>query len=169
MMQRTGADLRAFIKRHHLTADLIALPVPTPTVETAAAALGVDESQIVKSLLFWVGAEPVIVIARGQTPVARRLLAAYFGVGRKKIKLMSAEEVIQITGFPVGGVPPFGHLQQIKTLMDRGIFLENEVFAGGGAEDVLMKTSPEEIHQVTSADLLELMTNDGQQHAAGPE
>ena len=165
MMQRTGADLRAFIKQHHLAAVLIALPVPTPTVETAAAALGVDETQIVKSLLFWVGAEPVIVIARGPTPVDRRLLAAYFGVGRKKIKLMSAEEVFQITGFAVGGVPPFGHLQQIKTLMDRSIFLENEVFTGGGAEDVLMKTSPQEIHQVTRAALLELMKNNEQQNA----
>jgi prolyl-tRNA editing enzyme YbaK/EbsC (Cys-tRNA(Pro) deacylase) len=163
----TPADLKAFIAGHNLRAELVQLSVPTPTVEAAAAAVGVGASQIVKSLLFWAGPNPVLVVASGTTTVDRRTLAVFFGVGRKQIKLMQAADVLAISGYPVGGVPPFGHLQEIKTLMDEEILLEEQVYAGGGAEHTLMRISPLEIQQVTQATLLELRAPAGDINSEG--
>jgi prolyl-tRNA editing enzyme YbaK/EbsC (Cys-tRNA(Pro) deacylase) len=84
----TSNDLKSFIKQNNLQAELIVLSVPTPSVEAAAEAVGVEAARIIKSLLFWVGADPVMVIACGPTQVDRRLLAKHFGVGRKQVKLM---------------------------------------------------------------------------------
>ena len=119
----TTNDLNTFILQNNLQAELIVLKVPTPSVEAAAEAVGVDASRIIKSLLFWVGTDPVLVIARGQTPVDRRLLARHFGLGRKKVKLMPASDVVNMSGYPVGAVPPFGHSREIMTIMDERILL----------------------------------------------
>ena len=82
------------------------MTVETPTVPAAAAALGVATAQIIKSLLFMVRDQPVLVIASGETMVDRGILAARFGVGKKQIKLADAETVLRLTGYPAGGVPP---------------------------------------------------------------
>ena len=150
------ADLQAYIDQHGLRAQLILLPVPTPTVEAAAAAVGAKVEQIVKSLLFWIESEPIMVVASGPGHVDRRSLATYFTVGRKKVKLVGAEDVMEISGYPVGAVPPFGHRKKLMTLMDGSVLQDGEVYAGGGAEDHLMRVSPEEILQVTGATVLDL-------------
>lgn len=152
----TAVDLQGFIDQHRIQASLIELSVPTPTVEAAAAALGVSPSQILKSLLFWIGEEPLLVLASGPTLVDRRELASHCGVGRKKVRLMPPEDVLAISGYPVGAVPPFGHHQPVKSLMDERVLSNALVYAGGGAEDTLMEVLPAEIQRVTAAVALDL-------------
>ncbi|TFH34187.1 MAG: YbaK/EbsC family protein [Anaerolineales bacterium] len=154
------ADLQAYIDRHELQARLVVLPVPTPTVEAAAKAVGIGPAQIIKSLLFWIKSEPILVVARGLFRVDPRLLARHFRVGRKQVKLVGAGDVLQISGYPIGAVPPFGHHTTLKTLMDAGVLQDQEVYAGGGAMNYLMRVSPEEILRVTGATVLELQTLD---------
>ena len=101
--------LARFIAQHGIAAEIVPMTVETPTVPAAAAALGVSPAQIIKSLLFMVRDQPVLVIASGETMVDRGILAARFGVGKKQIKLADAETVLRLTGYPAGGVPPFGH------------------------------------------------------------
>jgi prolyl-tRNA editing enzyme YbaK/EbsC (Cys-tRNA(Pro) deacylase) len=156
----SSADLQAFIDRHQIQAQLIELPVPTPTVESAAIAVGVQPEQIVKSLLFWVDAEPILAVACGPTRVDRRALASKFDVGRKRVKLIPAVDVVEISGYLVGAVPPFGHLTKLATLMDERVLQDREVYAGGGGENVLMRVSPREIQRVTQASIVNLQTLD---------
>lgn len=165
----TAMNLKAFIDRQELEADLIELSVPTPTVEAAAAALGVEPTLIVKSLLFWVGSDPVLVLASGPTLVDRRKLAEYFGVGRKQIKLMSSREVLEISGYPVGAVPPFGHAVEIKTFMDQNILSDPIVYAGGGAENTLMQVPAEEIQKITHATMLDFLSAGGRYEPEGSD
>jgi prolyl-tRNA editing enzyme YbaK/EbsC (Cys-tRNA(Pro) deacylase) len=154
----TSTDLQAFIDQQHIRAELIELPVPTPTVEAAAFAVGAQPEQIVKSLLFWIGAEPILVVASGTTRVDRGALAGYFGIGRKKVKLFRAEDVLEVSGYGVGAVPPFGHRTKLETLMDERVLQDRAVYAGGGGENVLMQVSPEEIRRVTQATILDLQS-----------
>lgn len=149
-------DLQTFIDKHGLQAQLIMLPVPTLTVDEAAAAVGALAEHIVKSLLFWIESEPIIVMASGPSHIDRRSLAAYFKVSRKKVTLLGADDVVEISGYPVGAVPPFGHRKKLRTLMDAGVLQAEEVYAGGGAQDHLMRVSPEEIFRVTEATVLDL-------------
>ncbi|MDH5505595.1 MAG: YbaK/EbsC family protein [Anaerolineae bacterium] len=149
-------DLQAFLQQHLIPAEIIILASPTPTVETAAHAVSCLPEQIVKSLLFLVDANPVLAITNGLSPVEPRRLAAHFAVGRKKIKLAGPHNVLEITGYPVGTVPPFGHRQPLPTLLDPGVFAHDLIFAGGGAHNALLRISPQLIQKVTGAALIAL-------------
>ena len=135
------------------------MPVETPTVPAAAAALGVSPAQIIKSLLFLVHGEPVLVMASGDVLVDRRALADRFGVGKKQIKLAGAETVLQVLGYPAGGVPPFGHRTAVPALLDRAVLAWTVIYGGGGDENHLLRITPDELARVTGAEWIDLQAN----------
>jgi prolyl-tRNA editing enzyme YbaK/EbsC (Cys-tRNA(Pro) deacylase) len=112
----TPQDLEVYLSEHHIDGELIYLEVPTPTVETAAEAVSVNPDQIVKSLLFMIGDQPVLVITSGLGRIDRRLLGRHFGVSRKKTSFADPDTVLSLTGYPVGAVPPLGHRQKLQVL-----------------------------------------------------
>ena len=152
-----SSKLARWIEENAIQAELIKLSVHTPTVEDAAQAVRTSPSQIVKTLLFLINGEPVVAITCGTSRIDRRTIAAYFEVGRKRVKLADAEAVLEMTGYPVGAVPPFGLRQQIQTLIDPSVLEHPEVYAGGGAIDTLLRISPTEIVRVTGAVVLDLL------------
>lgn len=155
-------DLQSFIERSEITAELITLSVQTPTVTDAARAVGTSPDKIIKSLVFLVDGEPILAIASGISRIDRRPIATHFGVGRKRVKLADAAQVLDVTGYAIGAVPPFGQRQHLTTLMDPRVFEHEEVYAGGGAIDTLVRVSPIEIQRVTGAvkiDLQEASSN----------
>ena len=139
---QTPADLACFIAAHTIAAEIVPVAVETPTVPAAAAALGVSTAQIIKSLLFLARDQPVLVIASGETMVDRGILAARFGVGKKQIKLADPETVLRLTGYPAGGVPPFGHPAPLLTLLDRAVMAWDAVYGGGGDDRTLLRVAP---------------------------
>jgi len=152
----TPADLACFITERGIAAELIPMRVETPTVPAAAAALGVAPGQIIKSLLFLVREEPVLVIASGDTPVDRRAIADRFGVGKKQVKLADAETVLRLTGYPAGGVPPFEHATALPILLDRAVLAWEVIYGGGGDDHTLLRIAPAELARVTQAEWIEL-------------
>ena len=153
---RGSADLQRFIDRQGITAEIIPLSEHTSTVEDAARALAVDSVQIIKSLVFRIDGEPLLVINSGPARVDRRKIAAYLGVGRKRVKFASAEEALQFTGFVVGSMPPFGHAQKLRTLVHEEVMHLDMVYGGGGDINAMMKMSPEELLRVTEAELADI-------------
>jgi prolyl-tRNA editing enzyme YbaK/EbsC (Cys-tRNA(Pro) deacylase) len=149
-------ELERFIAEHGIAAELVPMDVETPTVPAAAAALGVASGQIIKSLLFQVRDAPVLVIASGDTPVDRRPIAERFGVGKKQVKLADAETVLRLTGYPAGGVPPFGHPAPLPTLLDRAVLAWDAIYGGGGDDHTLLRIAPGELARVTGAAWVEL-------------
>jgi len=147
----TPTDLAAYIAAHGIAAEIVPMAVETPTVPAAAAALGVEPGQIIKSLLFLVRDRPVLVIASGETKVDRGVVAGRYGVGKKQVKLADAATVLQLTGYPAGGVPPFGHPQPLPTLLDRAVAKWNVVYGGGGDDHTLLRIAPGELARVTGA------------------
>jgi prolyl-tRNA editing enzyme YbaK/EbsC (Cys-tRNA(Pro) deacylase) len=147
----TPTDLAAYIAAHGIAAEIVPMAVETPTVPAAAAALGVEPGQIIKSLLFLVRDRPVLVIASGETKVDRGVVAGRYGVGKKQVKLADAATVLQLTGYPAGGVPPFGHPQPLHTLLDRAVAAWEVVYGGGGDDHTLLRIAPGELARVTGA------------------
>lgn len=167
MHRLTSTDLQTFMQEQGVHGEMLHLDVPTPTVETAAQAVGTQPERIVKSLLFVIDGEPVLAITCGTSYVDRRAIAAIYAVGRKRVKLAPAETVLEISGYEVGAMPPFGHLRKLPTLLDRGVLLHPEVYAGGGAENALVRLEPVEILRVTQAQVMDLAESDA--HAGTAE
>jgi prolyl-tRNA editing enzyme YbaK/EbsC (Cys-tRNA(Pro) deacylase) len=151
---RTPADLAQYITEREIVAELVHPPHETPTVPQAARAMACREDQIVKSVLFMIkdGQEydVALIIANGTAQIDSRKLATLFGVGRKRIKLAPPGVVMALTGYPAGGVPPFGFPDPIDTFIDHHVFQETVIYAGGGDELTLLRISPEELGRVTA-------------------
>lgn len=150
-------NLKRFIQAHSIQADMLHLDSLTPTVESAAQAVGTEPDNIVKSILFLVDGKPILAIACGQARVDSRAIAALFSVGRKRVKLAPPEVVLKETGYEVGAMPPFGHLHPLETLLDRRVLERPVVYAGGGSEQTLIRLSPQAILEVTRARVIDLI------------
>ncbi len=151
----TPADLAAYIRESGIAAEIVPMTVETPTVPAAAAALGVTAAQIIKSLLFIVRDAPVL-IASGDAIVDRRVLAERNGVGKKQVKLADAATVLALTGYPVGGVPPFGHRERVPALLDAAIRGWAVIYGGGGDDRTLLRVTPHELARVTAGEWITL-------------
>jgi Cys-tRNA(Pro) deacylase len=131
---------------------------PMPTVPLAAAAIGVDEAQILKTLLFEEkDGNVVLVVASGPLPVDPAKLAAASGLDQPR--LARATKVLQLTGFPAGGVPPVGHTTSIRTLIDDRVMQLDVAYGGGGHEDVLLRIRPADILKLTNGEIVSVTSS----------
>jgi len=108
-------------------------------------------------VLFLVRDEPVLAIACGLGHIDRRAIAGRFAVGRKRVKLADAGTVLEVTGYLAGAVPPFGHRQPLRTLLDPCIRAFPQVFAGGGTLSALVQIAPDDIARVTQGEWVNLL------------
>jgi prolyl-tRNA editing enzyme YbaK/EbsC (Cys-tRNA(Pro) deacylase) len=126
-------------------------------VEDAALAVGTSLENIVKSLLFRINDGFILAITCGPAHIERRAIAAHFKVGRKKVKLADPGKVLQETGYQVGAMPPFGHYTPLPTLIDKRVLEKDQVYAGGGSDQTLMRIKPEVILAASGAQVLDLL------------
>ena len=150
-------DLANFMRENNIPGEILSLEVPTPTVEDAAQAVGTSPENIVKSILFRIGDGFVLAITCGPAHIERRAIAAHFNVGRKKVKLADPEKVLRETGYQVGAMPPFGHHSPLPTLIDKRVLEKDQIFAGGGSDQTLMRIKPEVILAASGAEILDLL------------
>lgn len=152
----TPADLKTFIDQNDINGEIVFLDTPTPTVETAAQAVGTDPNHIVKSVLFTINDQHVLAITNGLRLIERRVIAGQYEVGRKRVKLSPPDVVLAITGYPIGTVPPFGHTNPLTVLIDPHVLEMQEIYAGGGAHNALIRLNPGDILRITKAEVLDL-------------
>jgi prolyl-tRNA editing enzyme YbaK/EbsC (Cys-tRNA(Pro) deacylase) len=105
-------------------------PDGTKTAADAAAAIGVDVGQIVKSLIFAVDGEVVLAYVSGANQLDESKLAA--AAGGLKCARVDADVVRSATGYPIGGVPPFGHATELRVFIDPDLLRYDEVWAAAG-------------------------------------
>jgi Cys-tRNA(Pro) deacylase len=149
-------DLQKFIDNNGIQATILPMKIHTPTVEDAARALEVETSQIIKSLVFHIDGTPLLVINNGLNRVDRRKLAAYLKVGRKRVKFAAPDQVFDYTGFIVGSMPPFGHKQKMRTLVDPAVSQQEVIYGGGGDINAMLRLKPAELLAATGAEVTAL-------------
>lgn len=154
------AHLQAFLDSHHIDAQIVYPGAPTPTVPAAARALGVEEDQIVKSVVFLVEDRPFLVYGCGTRRVDPRKLADRLGVSRKKVRLADADQVLDLTGYPVGTVPPVGLKTPMPAFMDPAIQSHEVVYAGGGGIDALLRIRSAELIRASRAEIAPMLRGD---------
>ena len=154
---QTSTHLQSYIDLHNIDTEMLHLTEDTPTVPDAARVLGVNAAQIIKSLVFLVDGQPILVIANGTQKVDRRKLAQHFDVGQKRVKFASAEQALAITGYIVGSMPPFGHLTQLSTYIDPQVMDLLRIYGGGGDVHAMIKLTPDTLLAATQGELLSIV------------
>jgi len=138
--------VRAFFASRHLDLPLIELDANTATVALAAEAHGVEPGRIAKTLAFRLGdGRVVLVVAAGDVRVSQGKFKAVFGKG----KMLSSEDVVALTGHPVGGVCPFGLAHPLPVYLDASLRAYDEVLPAAGSVNSAVRISIELLEKVT--------------------
>jgi len=129
-------------------------PEGTKTAADAAAAIGVTVGQIVKSLVFGVDNEIVMALVSGSNQLDEKKLAA--AAGGSKCSRVDADAVRAATGYPIGGVPPFGHTTQLRVFVDPDLLQYDEVWAAAGTWNDNFGAAPADIVRVAGGVVTDL-------------
>ena len=117
-----------------LDAEVHELAASTRTAAEAAAAVGVEVGQIVKSLVFVDGDEPILCLCAGDRRVDTTKLGAH-------VRQASGDEVREATGFAIGGVPPLGHDRPVRTVVDSSLLRFPTVWCAAGTPNAVFSVS----------------------------
>jgi prolyl-tRNA editing enzyme YbaK/EbsC (Cys-tRNA(Pro) deacylase) len=140
-----------------LEVDVTTLEVPTRTVPEAAAAVGCQAAEIAKSIVFVADGEPVLAIASGAHRVDPEKLCETLDCA--EVRQAAPDEVRAATGFPVGGVPPFGHA--LPVVLDEALLLNERVWAAGGDGNTLFEVDPRKLADCVGARIAPIAALDG--------
>jgi Cys-tRNA(Pro)/Cys-tRNA(Cys) deacylase len=110
-------------------------PGQIQSLEQAAAERGQSPGQVVRSILFRVRAgEFVMVLMAGLAQISWPKLRRYLGLSR--ISLATEAEVLEVTGYRIGTVTPFGTATRIRVIADARVFVNEEVSMGSGVPNI---------------------------------
>ncbi len=129
-------------------------PEGTKTAADAATAIGVTVGQIVKSLVFGVDNEIVMALVSGSNQLDEKKLA--LAAGGAKCARVDADAVREATGYPIGGVPPFGHTSQLRVFVDPDLLQYDEVWAAAGTWNDNFGAAPADIVRVAGGVVTDL-------------
>lgn len=124
------------------------------TAVDAANSIGVDVGQIVKSLIFGVDGEIVLAYVSGSNQLDEHKLAA--AAGGSKCARVDADAVRQATGFPIGGVPPFGHTTELRIFIDPDLLQYGEVWAAAGTWHDVFPIAPADLVRASGGQVVDL-------------
>lgn len=152
MGEPTGSAARVAeeLRRLGIAAEITKMPASTRSAAEAAAAVGCDVAQIVKSLVFRAvdRDDPVLVLASGASRVDESKLAAAVG---EPVERADGKFVRDRTGFAIGGVAPVGHSQPVATYMDEGLLAHEVVWAAAGTPRSVFPIPPHDLQAATKA------------------
>ena len=134
-------------RRLGLEVDVRNLDSSTATVREAAEAVGCQDAQIAKSLVFVCDGDPVVCIVSGAHRVDLDLVADVFDCA--EVRQASPAEVRAATGYSVGGVAPFGH--DLPTVLDEELLGHECVWAAAGDGHSLFEVNPRRLLECTGA------------------
>ena len=145
--------VRAEFAARGLDIPIIELEVSTATVALAADAHGVEPGRIAKTLAFRLGdGRAILLVARGDARIDNRLFKAQFGRGR----MLGADDVVTLTGHPVGGVCPFGLAQPLPIYLDRSLRDFDEILPAAGAIHSAVRLSPQQLAEITGGEWVDV-------------
>ncbi|MFJ1590752.1 YbaK/EbsC family protein [Kitasatospora albolonga] len=128
------------LARLGLQVEVRRFPDATRTAAEAAAAIGCELSEIVKSLVFAADGVPVLVLMDGSSRVDLELVRRELGA--QKVERADAALVRETTGYAIGGVPPFGHATKTRVLADRRLLDHAVVWAAAGTPHTVFPLDP---------------------------
>ncbi len=124
------------------------LPLSSATVELAAQAVGVEKERIAKTLSFWVGQQPILIVTAGDAKIDNARYKAKF---QTKAKMLAHDEVEAVIGHEVGGVCPFGVREGIRVYLDISLKRFATVFPACGSHNSAIELNLEQLERCSQA------------------
>ena len=132
----------------------VRFPEGTKTAIDAAAAIGCDVGQIVKSLIFAVDGELVLAYVSGANRLDETKLA--IAAGGSTCSRVDADTVRAATGFPIGGVPPVGHDTELRVFVDPDLLGYDTVWAAAGTWHDVFSLTPAQLVSASGGTVVDL-------------
>ncbi|MCW5878664.1 MAG: YbaK/EbsC family protein [Anaerolineales bacterium] len=149
----TAIKFQELLRRLDLSGQVVEFSQTTRTAADAAAAIGCEVGQIVKSLIFRVApdGEAVLAFTSGANRVDEAKLRAAVG---GELAKADADFVRQVTGYAIGGVAPFGYAHPAHTYIDEALFQYDQIWAAAGTPNAVFPLTATELQQHTSGQRL---------------
>jgi prolyl-tRNA editing enzyme YbaK/EbsC (Cys-tRNA(Pro) deacylase) len=154
-LSASAQKVQAALAGKGLVGTVVEMPDTTRSSKDAAAAIGCKVEQIAKSLIFKTRHthQPILMIASGPNRVNEKRLAELVG---EPLDKADADFVREQTGFAIGGVPPLGHSQQVRTFVDRDLLEFKEIWAAAGTPHAVFSIAPTELVRITGGECIEV-------------
>jgi prolyl-tRNA editing enzyme YbaK/EbsC (Cys-tRNA(Pro) deacylase) len=146
-------SVRSFFATHAPDIEVLESPMSSATVALAAEAFGVAPERIAKTLSLRVGDEVILVVTKGTSRLDNKKAKAVFG---GKPRMLDLDEVVALTGHPVGGVCPFGLAQPLKVYCDVSLRAFDEVVPAAGSIHSAVKIAPQRMADLTQAEWVDV-------------
>lgn len=151
MHQRAREFSDVIEEKYGFRPEIKEFPEGTKTAEDAAHAVGCELGQIVKSLVMESSEEFYLVLCSGENRVDMESMAEELEV--ENIDTASPDEVKDITGWSIGGVPPVGLESEIQVFMDSELLEFDKVWSAAGTHEAVFSTDPAELKSLSDADV----------------
>jgi Cys-tRNA(Pro) deacylase len=146
---KLSVDVHNFLHNEQIMHEIFLTPQPVKTAKRASAILGLNPSEIAKSVIILVDESPVNAIVPGNKNVSIRKLKNLFS--DSKVKLADARQAVDCTGYVIGATPPVAHAGSVKTIIDHNCMGANVLYTGGGELNAILKIRPNDLKIATGA------------------
>lgn len=143
---RSCSDVHNFLAEKDVPHEVVHLPALSRTAKAAAEHLGVPLREVVKSLLFLLDGRPTLVLIPGDRVADVQLLRA--ATGCEQAALAKGQQVLEITGYRTGAVPPCGLESDLPVVADTAVFEPDVVYCGGGTTATMLKVRSDDLRRV---------------------
>ncbi len=146
--------IQSLLVQHGIETEILVFSESTKTSQDAADQAHCQLGQIAKSIVFKVGDEAALAIMSGPNRVSVQKLERLAGAKPEKA---DARFVLDKTGFPIGGVPAFGHSTPVKFIfMDQDLMQYQTIWSAAGTPHAIYEISPQDLLRVSNAQLTDI-------------
>ncbi|MEJ6782964.1 YbaK/EbsC family protein [Aminobacter sp. Piv2-1] len=142
-------SVKAFFAERAPEIEVVETPTSSATVALAAEAHGVETGQIAKTICLRVGDRVLLVVAGGNARIDNRKCREAFG---GKARMLEADQVVELTSHPVGGVCPFGLPSPLPVYCDASLRAYDEVVPAAGATNAAVRIGVEHLARLVGAE-----------------
>ncbi len=156
ILSKSAQSVQDALSQKALTCEVVELSSSTRTANEAAATIGCEVAQIVKSLLFRSANsnQPVLILASGINRVNEKTIAGFMG---DKIVKADADFTREVTGFAIGGIPPIGHKQKIDNiLIDEDLLKYEKLWAAAGTPNAVFSLHSSDLENLTGGKVVSI-------------
>ncbi|MFM0193345.1 YbaK/EbsC family protein [Paraburkholderia strydomiana] len=146
-------SVRTFLSQHAPDLEIVEKQASTATVAEATNAHGVSPGQIAKTLSLWLKDEVILLVLGGDAKIDNRKFKDQF---KGKARMLNAEEVVEWTSHPVGGVCPFGLPREMKVFADVTLKKFDVVLPAAGATNAALRIAPQRLIELVRAEWVDV-------------